>query len=144
MRCYAYLDRFGDARFGVLLDGGLLTGAQLEKRGGLRPGTTHLGIGYLGTFDDGWVPAIRKAAKRALKAGAPLIDPAARRPIPALAGMSVGKIVCVGLNYGDHVSEGGRATPDRPMLFAKFANAIVGDGDAVVRPEGTRALDLEV
>lgn len=144
MRCYAYLDRFGDARFGVLIDGGLLTGAQLEKRGGLRPGTTHLGIGYLGTFDDGWVPAIRKAAKRALKAGAPLIDPGARRPIPALTGMSVGKIVCVGLNYADHVTEGGRATPDRPMLFAKFPNTIVGDGDAVVRPEGTHALDLEV
>jgi acylpyruvate hydrolase len=30
------------------------------------------------------------------------------------------------------------------MLFSKFTNAIVGDGDAVVRPEGTRALDLEV
>ncbi len=30
------------------------------------------------------------------------------------------------------------------MLFAKFANAIVGDGEAIVRPPGTRALDLEV
>jgi len=54
------------------------------------------------------------------------------------------KIVCVGLNYADHVAEGGRPAPDRPMLFAKFANAIVGDGDAIVRPPGTRALDLEV
>jgi 2-keto-4-pentenoate hydratase/2-oxohepta-3-ene-1,7-dioic acid hydratase in catechol pathway len=30
------------------------------------------------------------------------------------------------------------------MLFAKFASAIVGDGEAIVRPPGTRALDLEV
>ena len=30
------------------------------------------------------------------------------------------------------------------MLFSKFANAIVGDGEAIVRPPGTRALDLEV
>jgi hypothetical protein len=30
------------------------------------------------------------------------------------------------------------------MLFSKFANAIVGDGESIVRPEGTRALDLEV
>jgi 2,4-diketo-3-deoxy-L-fuconate hydrolase len=30
------------------------------------------------------------------------------------------------------------------MLFAKFTNAIVGDGDPVIRPEGTRAMDLEV
>ncbi len=55
-----------------------------------------------------------------------------------------GKIVCVGLNYHDHVSEGGRAAPDRPLLFAKFANAIVADGEPIVRPAGTHALDLEV
>lgn len=55
-----------------------------------------------------------------------------------------GKIICVGLNYADHVTEGGRGVPDRPLLFAKFPNSLVGDGDPVVRPEGTRALDLEV
>jgi 2-keto-4-pentenoate hydratase/2-oxohepta-3-ene-1,7-dioic acid hydratase in catechol pathway len=54
------------------------------------------------------------------------------------------KIVCVGLNYGEHAAEGGRAAPERPLLFAKFSNTIVGDGDPVVRPEGTHALDLEV
>jgi 2-keto-4-pentenoate hydratase/2-oxohepta-3-ene-1,7-dioic acid hydratase in catechol pathway len=57
---------------------------------------------------------------------------------------SPGKIICVGLNYADHVAEGGRAAPDRPMLFAKFANAVVRDGEPVIRPEGTEALDLEV
>ena len=55
-----------------------------------------------------------------------------------------GKIVCVGLNYRDHVAEGGRPGPDRPLLFAKFANAVIGDGEPIVRPEGTRTLDLEV
>jgi len=30
------------------------------------------------------------------------------------------------------------------MLFAKFGNAIIGDGEPIVRPEGTTALDLEV
>jgi 2,4-didehydro-3-deoxy-L-rhamnonate hydrolase len=55
-----------------------------------------------------------------------------------------GKIVCVGLNYRDHVAEGGRPGPDRPILFAKFANAIVADGEPIIRPEGTHALDLEV
>jgi 2,4-diketo-3-deoxy-L-fuconate hydrolase len=54
------------------------------------------------------------------------------------------KIVCVGLNYSDHAAEGGREAPQRPLLFAKFSNTIVGDGDAVVRPDGTHALDLEV
>ena len=55
-----------------------------------------------------------------------------------------GKIVCVGLNYHGHVVEGGRPAPTRPLLFAKFANTILADGDPIVRPEGTHALDLEV
>ena len=62
---------------------------------------------------------------------------------PAVA--KPGKIVCVGLNYGDHVREGaGREVPQRPLLFSKFANAVIADGEAVVRPPGTLALDLEV
>lgn len=55
-----------------------------------------------------------------------------------------GKIVCVGLNYRDHVAEGGRPAPVRPVLFAKFPNAIIPDGAPIVRPAGTHALDLEV
>jgi 2-keto-4-pentenoate hydratase/2-oxohepta-3-ene-1,7-dioic acid hydratase in catechol pathway len=55
-----------------------------------------------------------------------------------------GKIVCVGLNYRSHAVEGGRPAPTRPLLFAKFANTILADGEPIVRPEGTHALDLEV
>jgi 2-keto-4-pentenoate hydratase/2-oxohepta-3-ene-1,7-dioic acid hydratase in catechol pathway len=60
-------------------------------------------------------------------------------PIPAPT-----KIVCVGLNYGAHAREGGRAAPARPELFLKATNAVIGDGEPIVRPEGTHALDLEV
>ncbi len=55
-----------------------------------------------------------------------------------------GKIVCVGLNYREHANEGGRPLPTRPLLFSKFANALVADGQPIIRPEGTQALDLEV
>ena len=55
-----------------------------------------------------------------------------------------GKIVCVGLNYHDHVAEGGRAGPVRPLLFAKVPSAVIADGAPIVRPAGTHALDLEV
>ena len=145
MRLYAYYDRFEDERFGVLVDGRLLTGAQLEKRGRLgRTVNTHLGISHQVAFERKWLPAVRRATKRALRAKAPLIDLDARRPATALDPFSTGKIVCVGLNYGDHAREGGRAMPERPLLFAKFANTIIGDGEAIIRPEGTRALDLEV
>lgn len=145
MRLYAYYDRAGDERFGVLVLGRLLTGSQLEKRGGLDAAIdTHLGIGFQLGFDDDWLGELRRATKQALKARAPLLELDARRPAPALNAIVTGKIICVGLNYGDHAAEGGRAIPERPMLFAKFPNAVVGDGDPVVRPEGTHALDLEV
>jgi 2-keto-4-pentenoate hydratase/2-oxohepta-3-ene-1,7-dioic acid hydratase in catechol pathway len=75
--------------------------------------------------------------------GEPSLELASLRPAPFI--LSPGKIVCVGLNYRDHVTEGaGRTVPQRPLLFGKFANAVVGDGQHIVRPEGTRALDLEV
>lgn len=64
------------------------------------------------------------------------------RPAPAAA---PSKIVCVGLNYRDHVSEGaGRKIPERPLLFGKFPTSVVADGEPIVRPEGTHALDFEV
>jgi 2-keto-4-pentenoate hydratase/2-oxohepta-3-ene-1,7-dioic acid hydratase in catechol pathway len=75
-------------------------------------------------------------------------EPMDRLPLhglePAPIVVAPGKIVCVGLNYREHAAEGGREAPARPLLFAKFANTIVGDGDPVVRPQGTHALDLEV
>lgn len=63
------------------------------------------------------------------------------RPTTALA--KPGKIVCIGLNYRAHVLEQGGQVPDRPLLFSKFGNALVADGEPIVRPAGTRALDLE-
>ena len=44
-------------------------------------------------------------------------------PVPA-----PGKVVCVGLNYRDHAAETGKPIPTEPVLFAKFANSVVGDG----------------
>ncbi|HMJ34492.1 MAG TPA: fumarylacetoacetate hydrolase family protein [Baekduia sp.] len=41
------------------------------------------------------------------------------------------KIICVGLNYREHAAEAQMAVPDYPVLFAKFRNALIGDGQAV-------------
>ena len=144
MRLHAYRDRHDCERFGVIVDGRLLTGRQLERRGGLAPGTTHMGVAFSLAADRRSLQAIEGAARRAIRKGAPTIDLEARRPSAIIDSLSAGKIVCVGLNYADHAREGGRPAPDRPMLFAKLANAVIGDGEAIVRPEGTHALDLEV
>ncbi len=141
MRLYAYESRHGEPRIGALTRDGLLTGARLESLERRPTLLTWQSVCCL-VNDPGWQPRFEHLVARAARKGARIIDPERRRPLPAVA--HPGKIVCVGLNYGDHAREGGRAIPDRPMLFAKFANTIVGDGEAVVRPEGTRALDLEV
>ena len=54
-----------------------------------------------------------------------------------------GKIVCVGLNYLDHAQEGGMELPKAPLLFAKWPNTLIGDGDAIVLPPETTEVDYE-
>lgn len=44
------------------------------------------------------------------------------------------KIICMGLNYRDHAEEGGQDIPEHPRWFGKFANSLIGDGEAVLLP----------
>ena len=66
---------------------------------------------------------------------------ASLRPAPAIV---PGKVVCIGLNYRDHLVEQHLPMPDRPTLFGKWPNAVVASGEPIVRPEGCDALDAEV
>jgi 2,4-didehydro-3-deoxy-L-rhamnonate hydrolase len=54
-----------------------------------------------------------------------------------------GKIVCVGLNYHDHAEEGGQDLPKAPLLFAKWPNTLIGDGDPIVLPAESAQVDYE-
>ncbi|MER8417526.1 fumarylacetoacetate hydrolase family protein [Mesorhizobium sp. M1329] len=62
---------------------------------------------------------------------------------PRLPIASPGKIMCVGLNYKDHAAEAKIALPERPLLFARWANSLVGDGDAIVLPSASQCVDFE-
>jgi 2-keto-4-pentenoate hydratase/2-oxohepta-3-ene-1,7-dioic acid hydratase in catechol pathway len=53
------------------------------------------------------------------------------------------KLICVGLNYRDHAEEQGIELPKAPLLFAKFANALCGHGEAIVLPDGIGHVDAE-
>ncbi|MDH6532587.1 acylpyruvate hydrolase [Aurantimicrobium minutum] len=44
------------------------------------------------------------------------------------------KIVCVGLNYRNHIKEMGRELPEFPTLFAKYPDALIGPFDPIVLP----------
>jgi 2-keto-4-pentenoate hydratase/2-oxohepta-3-ene-1,7-dioic acid hydratase in catechol pathway len=55
-----------------------------------------------------------------------------------------GKIVCVGLNYMDHIREAKATPPKQPLLFAKFASSLNDPGgDITWSPTLTREVDFE-
>jgi 2-keto-4-pentenoate hydratase/2-oxohepta-3-ene-1,7-dioic acid hydratase in catechol pathway len=68
----------------------------------------------------------------------PLAGLALRAPVPR-----PGKVLCIGLNYRDHAAETGKPLPTVPMLFAKWANSVVGDGATVAIPAATQQVDWE-
>jgi len=57
---------------------------------------------------------------------------------------SIGKIVCVGLNYIDHAAEANMPIPSEPILFLKPTSAIVGPNDDLEIPLGAQKTDWEI
>ncbi|MFF0815010.1 fumarylacetoacetate hydrolase family protein [Rhodococcus sp. NPDC003318] len=53
------------------------------------------------------------------------------------------KILCVGLNYKDHIAETGRDTPTYPVMFAKYASNLLGATDDIALPPESSAVDYE-
>jgi 2-keto-4-pentenoate hydratase/2-oxohepta-3-ene-1,7-dioic acid hydratase in catechol pathway len=53
------------------------------------------------------------------------------------------KIICVGLNYMDHITESGGTRPERIVLFAKYPNCLVAHNENILRPAITSELDYE-
>jgi len=54
-----------------------------------------------------------------------------------------GKIVCVGLNYREHVEETGNTTPTHPALFTKWTSTLLGPNDDIALPPESQAVDFE-
>jgi 2-keto-4-pentenoate hydratase/2-oxohepta-3-ene-1,7-dioic acid hydratase in catechol pathway len=53
------------------------------------------------------------------------------------------KIVCLGLNYRDHAAESGAPIPKEPILFSKYATALIGAGAPIVLPPVSQEVDFE-
>ncbi len=54
------------------------------------------------------------------------------------------KVICVGLNYREHILETGRELPEYPTLFAKFADTLLGARDELRLPALSDRIDWEV
>jgi 2-keto-4-pentenoate hydratase/2-oxohepta-3-ene-1,7-dioic acid hydratase in catechol pathway len=82
-------------------------------------------------------------ARRAVAAGTlPRLETAGARVGAPIA--RPGKVVCIGLNYRDHAQETGAAIPERPVVFLKAADTVVGANDSVLIPRGSAKTDWEV
>lgn len=53
------------------------------------------------------------------------------------------KIICVGMNYRDHVAEVGRTVTEKPSLFARFAGSQVGHLQPMIKPTVSEQFDYE-
>lgn len=110
-----------------------------------------------GTMDDGDIIAYGTsalAAGRSLRAvlrdgdiadvlagDAPRISRDDVRVLPPITDPE--KVICVGLNYADHIREMNRPWPEKPVIFTRFADSLVGDGAALVAPRNSTSFDYE-
>ncbi len=118
----------GQARFGAVVDGGIV-----DLHAAL--GGRHASLRAL--LEAGALP----------EAAAALVGRPADVAFDAVTLLPVipdpDKIVCVGLNYGEHVRETGRTVSETPVLFLRMPDSQVGHGQAIVRPRESQRLDYE-
>ena len=83
----------------------------------------------------------RSAAEAVVKSGYPSFSTDSvqiRAPIS-----NPEKLICIGLNYADHAAESGMDIPSEPIVFSKYASAIIGPGDTITLPPTSSEPDYE-
>ena len=63
---------------------------------------------------------------------------------PCISKKSIGKFICIGLNYSDHAAETGMEVPPEPIMFMKATSAVIGPNDNVIIPKKSQQSDWEV
>jgi len=63
---------------------------------------------------------------------------------PCVCKKSIGKFICIGLNYSDHAEETGMEVPPEPIMFFKATSAVIGPNDDVIIPKKSLKSDWEV
>lgn len=116
----------GEAGFGAIRDEGIVDLGRRTGFSGLKALIAADAIDAARTIAAESAPDMALAQVRLLP---PVPDP--------------GKIVCVGLNYHDHVVETGRTLTEYPTLFTRFSTTLVGHGEALVKPKVSEKFDYE-
>jgi len=95
-----------------------------------------------GMFEEGRIHRLATAPAEAVETTGEYFEP---NEVKLLAPVKPGKIVCVGLNYSEHVKESQSAdeVPKEPVLFMKPPSALIGPGEKIVLPEMSERVDYE-
>jgi 2-keto-4-pentenoate hydratase/2-oxohepta-3-ene-1,7-dioic acid hydratase in catechol pathway len=117
-------ERNGIAGWGAVIDGGVVDMSQ-----------------RFGSLKAALAAQAPQQVECALETAKPDFDLASVMLLPPIP--DPGKIICIGLNYRAHVSEGGGKAPQYPSLFTRFADTLVGHGAAIVRPKMSSDFDYE-
>jgi 2-keto-4-pentenoate hydratase/2-oxohepta-3-ene-1,7-dioic acid hydratase in catechol pathway len=129
MKLLSFQGRNGRPSYGALRDDGIIDLGERLARDGAPTLRALLATGQL--------EAARKLAA-STKADTPLEGIAFAPVIP-----DPEKIICVGLNYRDHVAETGRTVTENPALFARYPASQVGHLAPLVKPKVSDAFDYE-
>jgi 2-keto-4-pentenoate hydratase/2-oxohepta-3-ene-1,7-dioic acid hydratase in catechol pathway len=127
MRLMSFTDK-GRSSFGVVSDGGLIDlGRRLDGKF-----TSVRDVLRAGALDD-----VRRLASAPADCALDDVE-----FLPAISDAAA-KLLCVGINYLPHIKEMGRERPQYPVLFARFADSIVGHGRPMLRPQASVQFDYE-
>jgi 2-keto-4-pentenoate hydratase/2-oxohepta-3-ene-1,7-dioic acid hydratase in catechol pathway len=131
----------GRTRLYVLGSSGWIEVAEAARALGLTELDVVEDVGSLYRAGEGAVDLVRRISAEPRSAHQPAqilaeltLAPVVTRP---------GSIVCVGRNYLEHIHEGSAPVPAEPILFAKYPNTLVGDGEPVVAHPIATELDYE-
>lgn len=139
MRLVSYL-RQGTARGGVIVGDSVIDLRRFLTVAGVAPTSS---VREFLTIHSHAIGSLSAEASRLadlspeIRAGA-LADLRLLSPVP-----DPGKVLCIGLNYKDHVAETGRALPQYPDVFVKFASTLIGPQDEIRGADLSDNLDFE-
>ena len=111
--------------------------AMMDANGTIRDLSGHIDDLVGNTLSDNTLAKLRNIDPTNL----PVVGASTR--IGACVG-SVGKFICVGLNYADHAAESGMDLPQEPVIFFKATSSIMGPNDDVEIPRNSVKTDWEV
>ncbi|GGP19085.1 2-hydroxyhepta-2,4-diene-1,7-dioate isomerase [Thermocladium modestius] len=96
----------------------------------------------LAELGDPAVGVVRELIDRGRSDSDLLLDPSSIKWLPPIPDPE--KILCVAVNYKAHGEETKHAPPEKPYFFPKFRNALIGNGDPILKPRVSYRVDWEV